>query len=481
MSLSLALSSALSGIALSARGTQIVANNIANARTEAYGVRVLTQAARVLGGMGSGVVVTGIDRQSNPALIAELRTANANASRDLIKGTFWKALEAGIGLPGEPGSLSHAISRLDTALHQASAAPDQQAVLQHSVQAAADITQKLRDLNFLVQAERDRADAAIERDVNWLNHALESIAELNLEIQRQSLLGGEPEGLMDTRQALVDKVSELIPLREFPREDGRIMIMGADGTILVDRTAARFSFSRTPEPSANERVEDGALSPLRLNGRAIAASSPLLASGQIGSNFSIRDEFGPEMQDTLDRLAIDLVLRFASPEIDPSLSPGEMGLFNLEGVTTIPSDINGLAGRIRLNPALDPNAGGETWRLRDGVNASTPGPVADNSILDRMIHAVQAPSMLQDMASPARYMQGHATDLVATITTHRLQSDLHTGQSTARVSTLQEYLATQGVDTDAELSRLLTLEQAYAANARVIASVDAMLRTILEI
>ena len=38
-----------------------------------------------------------------------------------------------------------------------------------------------------------------------------------------------------------------------------------------------------------------------------------------------------------------------------------------------------------------------------------------------------------------------------------------------------------GVDTDAELQRLLLIEQAYAANARMIETVDDMMQALLRI
>ncbi|MEM1315639.1 MAG: flagellar basal body rod C-terminal domain-containing protein, partial [Pseudomonadota bacterium] len=41
--------------------------------------------------------------------------------------------------------------------------------------------------------------------------------------------------------------------------------------------------------------------------------------------------------------------------------------------------------------------------------------------------------------------------------------------------------AAEGVTTDDELARLLAVEQAYTANARVVQTVDALLRQLLEI
>lgn len=481
MSLSLALSSALSGISLAARSTQIVANNIANAQSDAYGVRRLAQSSRVLGSLGNGVTADGTIRHTNPGLIAEVRQATSQSQQLATLRAFWSNFEAGFGIPGESGSLSDRLSGLETALQLAAASPDEPAVLHRVGQAAADITQKLRDLSLLIQAERDAADAALATDLSTLNDSLSSVARLNQSIQHQTLLGGDPSGLMDTRQALVDKIATLIPVREFPREDGRIMLMSSDGTILVDRAAAQFGFNRTPTPTPHNRVEDGRLSPVILDGRTITLSSAMFSSGQIGSNLRIRDQIAPDAQQALDRLASDLIRRFATQDVDPSLAPGDEGLFTSGGLAGFPMNITGLAGQIRLDERVDPQGSREFWRLRDGLNALSPGAPADNSILAEMKRTLAHATQLADTGSPARSAFGHASDHLASITEQRLHLDNANSQASAKLTILTETLASEGVDTDRELSQLLVLEQAYSANARVLATIDSMLRTILEI
>ena len=39
----------------------------------------------------------------------------------------------------------------------------------------------------------------------------------------------------------------------------------------------------------------------------------------------------------------------------------------------------------------------------------------------------------------------------------------------------------QGVDTDQELQKLLTIEQSYAANAKLIETIDQMIQSLLRI
>ena len=59
---------------------------------------------------------------------------------------------------------------------------------------------------------------------------------------------------------------------------------------------------------------------------------------------------------------------------------------------------------------------------------------------------------------------------------------LHLGDlPTARAEALHGELLHDGVDTDHEMERLLALENAFAANAKVIAAADAMLALVLEI
>lgn len=481
MSLSLALSSAMSGLALSSRGTQVVSDNIANAHTEGYAVRTLNQTSRVLGQTGSGVMITGVSRQVNHALLAELRGAASHTAHDAVLGGFWQRFETEFGLPGEAGSLSQNLSRLGAALQQASQNPDQNSSLQQVTQSASAIARSIAGLQDRLQLERDDADAAILREITTVNQSLENIAELNRKIQSQTLLGGSPAALIDARQHLVDEISARIPVREFMRDDGRIMLMAQDGSILVDREAAQFDFARSVQPGPADRVENGALSAISLNGHELRPGNAMFETGQIGALLQIRDIDGPLAQQQLDLVAFDLVNRFADQTVDPSLAPNQFGLFSLEGLAGLPGEVTGIAGQLRVNPLLDPAQGGETWRLRAGMNAPAPGDVLDNAILNRMAQALDAPRALAGTSGAKRSASLHASNLLSDVARSRLDVEQQGTFNAARYASLREAFSAEGVDTDAELSKLLRLEQAYSANARVLSTVDAMMRTILEI
>lgn len=480
MSLSTALNSAASGLQLASRGAQIVADNIANASTEGFGARSITQAARVTGSAGSGVVMTGITRQSDPALMGEIRGANAAQSGTGSLLHFWSNIEKSIGTPGEPGALGTHIFSLEEALKQASIQPESQSSLQKVVFVAQNLAGKINDIDTGLQSARDRADASISQDVDRLNTLFEQINALNSDIARQKLSGGFPHSLEDARQNLIDQASSIIPLKEIARPDGRSMILGADGTVFVDRDVTTLEFRRTPSPAAGETVGAGDLGRLVINGRDVSATSPLLQSGSLASAFHIRDVHIPQVQQDLDHFAADLVNRFSDTDLDPTLPAGAFGVFAIRAETTMPADLAGISGRVTLNPIIAPDDGGTFWRIRDGLHASSPGPVSENAIIARMGDALLAFTPDLSGTRPNAQLQGHADVLLSNVATQRLATETQTAYTSARVSALQELFGANGVDTDAELQKLLVLEKSYAANARVMVAADSMLRTLLE-
>lgn len=480
MSLSTALNSAASGLQLSSRGAQVVADNIANANTDGFGVRSLTQASRVTGSAGSGVVMTGITRDSDPALLAEIRGASAAQSHAANLLDFWTSLEAGIGLPGEPGALGTHITTLEEALKQASIQPESQASLQKVALAAQGLVSKLNTIDTSLQTSRDTADASISQDVNRLNSIFEQIDKLNSDIARQKLSGGFPHALEDARQNLIDQASSIIPLKEVARPDGRVMVLGADGTVFVDRNVTRLEFQRTPSPTAAESVATGDLGRLVINGRDVSATSPLLQSGSIASAFQIRDVLAPQMQQQLDEFSADIVARFSDPGLDPSIPAGGFGLFAVSAATTLPADVTGISGRISLNAAISPQDSDTLWRVRDGLYAPAMGAVSENAVIARMSDALLAFTPAASGSGPNAQVHGHAAALLSQTATQRLNAESGTAYTSSRTAALQELFGARGVDTDAELQKLLVLEKAYAANARVMVAADSMLRTLLE-
>jgi len=478
MSISSAIFNAASGLTASARAVQVASSNVANALTEGYAARQLNLTSSSLSGVGSGVRVAGVARLVDPVLLGLSRAANAESQGSSTRATFWQKLEARIGQPGE--GLSQALSAFDSALISASERPDLDSRLSRVTTTASALANSLGALNDTVQSLRADADAAISRDVDALNSGLTRIDELNSSIVKLRAAGQSTLGLEDERQALLSTLSDIVPMREYPRPDGRVTLFTTGGQLLLDINPQPLEFSPTPGLDASLLVGAG-LSGLTIGGQEVdpGANGPI-AGGRLAANFTLRDTDAVAAQAELDALTTNLIARFEAAAADPTRGAGDPGLFTDAGAALAASPAVGIAGRIAVNALVVPEDGGALWRLRDGIGAAAPGPVGDASQILNLMAALDQP-VASGAGSAARGFAQTLADVSSGLSLQRQYAEDAATRNTAQASELTQQMLAQGVDTDAEMQRLLSVEQAYAANTRVIQTADAMLRRLLEI
>ncbi len=482
MSLSTSLANALSGLTASSRAAGVVSSNVSNALTEGYARRELHLSPQSLGGTGAGVRVDGITRSVNVAVLADRRLADADAGNAGAKTAFLSRVETLLGDPEDAGSLAARIAAVEAALVQAASRPDSQARLQSVVDAANTLTDHLGVLTHDVQQARMDADAGIARQVETLNTSLGQIDRLNAEILAQRSAGRDATALMDQRQLLVDRVAEIVPVREVPRDRDQIALFTTGGAILLEGNPAVIGFTPVGVITADMTIGSGALSGLTINGMPVPSGDDgVLGGGRLGAMLAIRDDLAPGAQAQLDALARDLIERFETPAVDPTLAPGQPGLFTDAGAVLDPLLEEGLAGRIRLNALVDPAAGGQLWRLRDGLGAIGAGNVGDATLLNSLGAALSAGRIPSSgsFIGAARSTSGLAADVLSGIASARQQAEFRESYSVSRQEALTELQLADGVDTDAEMQNLLLVEQAYSANARVIQVIDDLIQQLI--
>ncbi len=483
MGLSTSLSSALSGLTVAARASEVVSSNIANAQTDGYGRRELVTVARTAGSSGQGVRVTGVTRQSDPVLIGERRKAEAGAAGAELRADFLGDIASLLGTAEIDGSLSARIAAFDSALLVAAASPESDAALSGVLTAAGSVIDMLDRASDAVQTARVAADTDIARQVESLNSALQRVADLNVSIRQQIARGGDASALIDQRAQVIDSVAEIVPLNEVQRENGQVALFTTKGAVLIDGTTpSTFGFSATGTITPEMTVGSGALSGLTLNGVAVStAETGLLGGGTLTAAFVVRDDLAPGLQAQLDAVARDLAERFQGA--DPTLNTGDAGLFTDGGSVVGAVNETGLSQRLTLNALVNPDQGGALSALRSGLGAITPAAIGDATVLSALasgLTAARAP-VSGTFLSGARSFATLAGDVVSQLSTMRIAAESSGSYTAAKLATLVEEEAAAGVDTDVELQNLLLIEQAWAANAKVIQAVDGMLQTLLEI
>ncbi|MEJ6404253.1 flagellar hook-associated protein FlgK [Yoonia sp. 2307UL14-13] len=478
MSISGALNNAISGLTTTSRMAEITSSNLSNALTDGYGRRSLDLSAAELG----GVRATGVHRHVDAGLLADRRLADAALGGQQRSAGMLARLEQTIGTPEDQGGIGARLAALEQALISASSDPASENRLRNVAGRLQDVTDTLNGNARQIQTLRVEADRAIADDINDLNNALVQVGDLNRDIQRLKSTGSDISPLLDARQKVVDKIAEIVPVREVRRDNDTIGLMTVSGMTLLDGRPAQFGFQPTPTITADMTLASGALSGVTRDGVSLDPAGGIgrLDGGTLGASFALRDRTLVDAQAGLDNVAADLIARFQDPATDPTLMAGDAGLLTDQGNPLDPLDLPGLAGRIGMNASIDPAQGGDVTRLRDGLNAAAPGPTGSPAQIDRWLSAL-GESRADLPGTPARSAAGRAADFIRDVGQTRLQADETLSFAAARHDTLREAELAQGVDSDQELQTLLRVEQAYAANARVIQTIDFMMQRLMEI
>lgn len=479
MSIARALSNAVSGLNAVSRGTETVAANIANAATPGYARRDVILSPQGIGANSGGVRIIGVSRAMNSGLLAEVRLAEAARSEAKVTVDFMTEMAEMIGLPGEAGSLGNRLSDFHTALVSASVRPDEELRLKAVVTIAEKLAESLNEASQAVQDARARADSAIAADVTALNAGLERVAYLNKRISILTAEGADASSLMDERQAVIDQISSIVPVQEVKRGNEQVALFTAEGAVLIDGSKP-VSFGYTPVGQFTAEMASGTLPVGHIfqDGAEISSGGmSLFAGGSLMANFKIRDEHAPEIQQELDALAADLYGRFADAAVDPTLSDDEPGIFTDSGGQFHEGNFIGISGRIAVNSILTL----DVWRVRSGLAADDPGSVGETSQILRMIDALtgvkaaDSSSVLSGAGSMSKYFG----DVEARFAIRRVSAEADYSIYGSRAEVMSARLMEIGVDRDFEMQRLISYEQSYAANARVIQVIDSMMDYLL--
>lgn len=488
MTISQALLNATSGLSAASRRAGVTSNNIANALTEGYSRRDVSLTERVTAGQGAGVGVSGVSRATNPAVTYERRIADAQLAFNSAGAGAMTRVSNLLGGPEDPTSLFQKYANFESSLRALAETPDSAPLQQNVIAAAKDLAGAFNQISSSYQQIRSDADREIGQRVDVVNDALSKIEDLNTSISRGVVTGADVTALEDQRQQLINTVNESIPVRELQRENGKVDLMTPEGVFLLAGSARTVAFNPSPTMDASRVYNGGAgsLSGISVEGKDITPGSGAQAStgGAIAGLFNVRDNTVPEMSLALDALAGDLIDRFSDTGLDPTVAPGDPGLFTDNGAVTNPATLNGLSGRIEINAAVDPAQGGEAYRIRDGIGAVLPAAAGSDAFVRAMISAMSdsRPTHAALQSSGALNASEGAAHLASLAGGARTQAVAQQTASQALSQSLYEAEKLEtGVDTDRELQNLLLIEQAYAANARVLETVDQMIQRLMEI
>lgn len=462
MSLTSALGASKSGLGTTGVQADIIARNISNANTKGY----TRKSADLVTIPGGGVYVSGIDRQVDN-MLNKLDRGNVSklAAQETVADGM-KIYTDFLGQPNDEISPSAIMSSFKESFITLSLGVGDKSAQIAAVSAGREMASNLSRLSGTLSSIQSEVEMNIRYEVSELNTALYGIATLNRQIVAEPAGTSRMADYQDQMDNLLQQVSGVIDITTNTDRNGMITVTTGGGVELV---AERFVNEVTYNPvSGNIAAGNVNMTP--------DGTNRSFTGGRLAGLFTLRNDTLPDWQANLDTVAASMVEGFE--RVAPLA--GGMGLFTDNGNPYDAGNVDGLASRIRLNTAVDHEAGGDPALLQSGGDPAFPR--GDSSVVDSMLRLFDEPVNV-----PGREFgdSGGLTQLAATVVgTHqqarsRAESSVRTAMSAAEtISASRQNL--QGVNVDEELQMLLLVEQSSQANARVLSTISNMMDIILD-
>ena len=462
-------------------------------------------AAVQVGADGMGVRSLAPGRDVDEALLTELDSRRAAAAAAGLRADLLAGVETAHGRPEASDSLGDLVAGLRAGFEDLRADPAEAGRQTALVLAAEELATRFNEISGAIGAARQQAQDTIVSEVATINAGLRDIASLTDRIREQVALTGDAAALEDQRDAAISALSESIEVRALKRDDGGLVLVARNGVVLpLDARRDALATSDATLAAATFHGGGGTVPDVTLGGRDVTAS---LLGGRLAEAIALRDQTLPRYQAEVDLAAATLAARLDAQGL--ALFTDATGAVPDTTQPYAAGSVLGFAGAIRVGTAVSLNPA----LLRDGTHAvtgstlgaadSTPnppgGPAAFVAMIDRVLDyafgsqaqagmgwgAIATSGLGPDgtLSSPfgaPPTLEGYAALVTATQTADSASAKATLASTTSMVDGLETRFAQRsGVDVDTEMAAMVTLQNAYAANARVLSTVQAMWDTLL--
>ena len=311
MSLSQALSAAISGLNVSQSSLALVAANVANADTPGYVRKTVDQVATAGNGTGIGVRISAVQRQLDQYVQQQLRVENAGASYATTLAQFYDRLQDVYGSPGTANTLESGYNNFTSALQALSTSPDDAAARSSVISAAESLTQQLNQTSASINDMRGDAELGISDAVTQVNQALSQIANLNAQIASSSQNDSATATLLDQRDSYIDQLSKLMDIKVVTTDQNQVNIFTNSGIQLLGVKASQLAFNAQGSLTPNSRWSSdptqssvGTITLVSPTGGSVdLIQSGAIRSGEIAGYLQMRDHDLVQAQSQVDAIA----------------------------------------------------------------------------------------------------------------------------------------------------------------------------------
>jgi flagellar hook-associated protein 1 len=449
-SLNASLSTALSGLIADQGALEATSNNVANANTPGYSreVPVLVASDPVIEDpltFGSGVTLQSIEIIRDPILESQIQQETQTQGQ-------WNALVSALqqtqtSFTSSTSDIGTAITNFFNSINQLATSPADLSLRQGVLTAADNLATAFNSTASNLTTQVTSLNASVVQTVGQINQLTGQIAALNAQISGLQNAGENAGTFIDQRTQAIDQLSSLVDVSTIATGN-TLTLTTANGTPLVAGQQS-FQLSTQPVASGNNDVFS--------QGQDITST---IVSGQLGGVLQARDQQIPAIQNQLDTLA--------------------SGLANaVNGVQTAGYDLNGNLGTDLFTPP-PANGTGAAASLSVAITdpsliaASSDGTAGSNGNANAM-YALNDESII-DGQSPTDYYSG----IVSNVGNDVSNATAEQSASGSALEQLNDQQASvSGVSLDEEAANMIQYQQAYAASAQVINSINDMMYAVI--
>lgn len=485
MSLASAITTAQTIFSNTGKQTAVVSQNIANVGNADYSRRLA-----MMGVDTDGQPFLKLQRAQNDALFKQTISSisdNAGQSRLLFGLQQIQSAFGGADYPTAP--LTYMTSFRDS-LQTFSQSSGGITEARSAIAGARDVANALNAASTVLDQVKATTDKEIGEQVGQLNEYLAEFEKVNNTVVGMLANGKDASDALDKRDSLLKSIAGIVGISTTMRQSMDTVIYTSDGSVLFETSARKVELAGkdgSSSPPFHVEIDNEELKP--------GTGGNTSSQGTLAALFQLRDDIAPVMQTQLDEIARGLIVAFRETDQtlpEESREPGLPGLFidsmnpNMPASGTISA---GLAGRIKVNALIDANP----MLLRDGGFNNTNGSTNYtyntsnlagfnnrlNDLYDQM-GAVQAFDANADIGETGTVMS-YASNSIGWIEQLRKAATSADETKGAMLAQMQQTLSNEtGVSLDEELSLMLDLEQSYKASAKLMTTVDEMLKSLLD-
>ncbi|MHC4595817.1 MAG: flagellar hook-associated protein FlgK [Planctomycetota bacterium] len=245
--------------------------------------------------MGGGVDVVGITRMIDNFLEEEMLRQQSLSGQVSQELDTLRTVENAFGELSTGSGLSAAIDEFFNALQDLSAHPTE-AIWQNQVVSAAEtLADRFRTLGSFLNTLESQIQLEAENTIEQINTLITQTAELNREIKRRAMTGGQTNNLRDQRDQCITELSELVGLETQAQEYGTVNVSIAGIPAVSGTTAFELEVGLITGSSMGVSIA------------GMYSYNTNVQGGRLGGLISLRNDLISDVHSNLDSLASAII------------------------------------------------------------------------------------------------------------------------------------------------------------------------------